>query len=1504
VSGTLTAASNGLAASLAISLSSVSFATGVTGSTLAGPMTVDINTTLGTSGSFAQLSVSNGIVRVLGLELNGTLTLKVSATGVTMTGAGTAILRAGTTGTSTPVLTVTGVSGTLTAASNGLTASLTVSLNKVDFSTGAAGSTLSGAITIDINTTLGASSSFARLNVTGGKLTMLGLDLKGGFTLTVGASAVSMSLTGASVSLNVGTTSVLNFSVGSGAFEARSGGIVARFTLTHGTDVIGSALSGTATLEINTTTSLINLFNGAIVNLPANTARVHLAGSLGITGASAGGTFDFSVGAGVISVVTTNVTISLFGQTLSAGGSFTMGASGDFSATLSSNSFDVGVFVISGTLAFERVGGVFQIAVRGTPGRFSTTPPQIEIPGTGFTLTLDAFAVRSNGTFDVVAHINGTIGSSSLGLSATSVSLHKTGASLDTFSMTFAGGNLLILGTTISLGSFSLNNGGSLAGSVDPPDFDIGAFHFKTGKINFGPGDGHALQFWLIDSAGVAAFGSNLTLNTFYADSDGGFDMQVNGKLNVRGHSLDTVTFNVSAHANVLKFALPNATTLHLGFINVSVNGAASSDGTFRFAGSTSMSSSFNHASVSGTGTVTLDQNGFYGSFSGSGDIGGYSFASVSGTFNESGCLMVSASKLHVTAWAHFPLSSAADCVFDFGVSFDGYIEGAIVFLDANRNGVLDFLDLNGNGIQDENEPLEPSTTTTADGVFGFFVPAEFDTNGDGVIDGNEGRLVVIGGIDSTTLLPLDIPLMAPSGSEIVSPLTTLATVMSDQEGLSFDEASAQIIEALALPAVDIATFNPIAETLNGNSLGPAVFAALAQIQDTVVAVGQLIQGASGVSAQTAAFAAFSSLAHLTASSTTPLQFNNTNLVTSLIDAAMTIAGVTLTPQIIDAAAGVIAAGNAQIGNLTSVADENFLRAVARIQTVTQGTGASDLAAAAAGTLTIEALLQQNSGAGLTARIAAANIGNVASPELTISDVTIIEGNTGVSTATFTVTLSDAAALPVTVNLQTADGTATAADGDYTPAAILLTFAPGETVKTASVQISGDLAFESNETFFLQFLSAMGAHIGEFEGTATIVNDDTGAPVAHDDSANTNEDTPIAIDVLGNDFDPGGSMQPGSITITQTANHGTTAVNGSTGLVIYTPASDFSGIDSFRYTVTNALGLTSNIATVSIVIAPVNDAPVARNDSATTSELLPVTIAALANDTDVDGSLVAASLEIAAGPSHGTVQVNALTGVVTYTPDVEFAGIDSFRYSVRDDSGAVSNMATVTITVIALPEKSARLQADPVQTGLTALIVKGTSYDDDIRVASEGHSQVKVTIGNKSLGVFAPTGRIVILGGNGNDEIDADGNFAVPVEIHGGAGNDDLRGPSSPAILVGGSGNDVLIGGSGRDLLIGGTGTDKLSGKSGDDLLIGGWTRFDDNAIALASIFSTWTRKDLTFSERVSRIHYGVPGGVQLNSTTVFDDGRNDWLSGGSGVDWTIESGEHCWYRRSLEWVD
>lgn len=114
---------------------------------------------------------------------------------------------------------------------------------------------------------------------------------------------------------------------------------------------------------------------------------------------------------------------------------------------------------------------------------------------------------------------------------------------------------------------------------------------------------------------------------------------------------------------------------------------------------------------------------------------------------------------------------------------------------------------------------------------------------------------------------------------------------------------------------------------------------------------------------------------------------------------------------------------------------------------------------------------------------------------LSISDVTIVEGNVGTTNAVFTVTLSAASALPVTVIASSADGTATT-PGDYLLLPpTMLTFAPGETTKTVSVAINGDLLVEGNENFFVNLVAPVNATISDAQGVGTILDDDPVAPV-------------------------------------------------------------------------------------------------------------------------------------------------------------------------------------------------------------------------------------------------------------------------------------------------------------------------------------------------------------------------------------------------------------------------
>ena len=120
---------------------------------------------------------------------------------------------------------------------------------------------------------------------------------------------------------------------------------------------------------------------------------------------------------------------------------------------------------------------------------------------------------------------------------------------------------------------------------------------------------------------------------------------------------------------------------------------------------------------------------------------------------------------------------------------------------------------------------------------------------------------------------------------------------------------------------------------------------------------------------------------------------------------------------------------------------------------------------------------------------------DVAEPQrqISINDVTVTEGNSGVTPAEFTVSLDAASANPITVDFATANGTATA-PGDYTAATGTVTFAPGDTSETVTVQVNGDALVEPDETFDVNLSNATGnAAILDGTGVGTITNDDVAA---------------------------------------------------------------------------------------------------------------------------------------------------------------------------------------------------------------------------------------------------------------------------------------------------------------------------------------------------------------------------------------------------------------------------
>jgi probable HAF family extracellular repeat protein len=110
-------------------------------------------------------------------------------------------------------------------------------------------------------------------------------------------------------------------------------------------------------------------------------------------------------------------------------------------------------------------------------------------------------------------------------------------------------------------------------------------------------------------------------------------------------------------------------------------------------------------------------------------------------------------------------------------------------------------------------------------------------------------------------------------------------------------------------------------------------------------------------------------------------------------------------------------------------------------------------------------------------------------PSLTIGNISMTEGNSGTTTAVFTVSLSAATSFPVTVCYDTADGTAYAGL-DYQSASATLTFAPGETSKTISISVISDRIAEANETFYVNLSQPTNATIAAGQGVGTILDDE------------------------------------------------------------------------------------------------------------------------------------------------------------------------------------------------------------------------------------------------------------------------------------------------------------------------------------------------------------------------------------------------------------------------------
>ena len=224
-------------------------------------------------------------------------------------------------------------------------------------------------------------------------------------------------------------------------------------------------------------------------------------------------------------------------------------------------------------------------------------------------------------------------------------------------------------------------------------------------------------------------------------------------------------------------------------------------------------------------------------------------------------------------------------------------------------------------------------------------------------------------------------------------------------------------------------------------------------------------------------------------------------------------------------------------------------------------------------------------------------------------------------------------------------------------------------------------------------------------------------PVATNDSAVTNINTAVTVNVLANDSDADGD----ALTISGVSNvvNGTAVVNAAASRVIFTPAAGAGGTGSFTYSVSDGQGGT---ASASVTVAIVNRAPVAGADAAATTQGVAVTITnLLANDSDPDGD--ALSVTAVAQGTGGSVSLGA-ANAVTFTPAAGFVGNAAFTYTVSDTRGA-SATGNVTVSVTSTTPPPAEVPGLVLALNFDEL--SGTSVLDRSGLANNGTMNAGVT---------------------------------------------------------------------------------------------------------------------------------------------------------------------------------
>ncbi|MDL5367048.1 Calx-beta domain-containing protein [Xanthomonas sp. NCPPB 2654] len=362
-----------------------------------------------------------------------------------------------------------------------------------------------------------------------------------------------------------------------------------------------------------------------------------------------------------------------------------------------------------------------------------------------------------------------------------------------------------------------------------------------------------------------------------------------------------------------------------------------------------------------------------------------------------------------------------------------------------------------------------------------------------------------------------------------------------------------------------------------------------------------------------------------------------------------------------------------------------------------------------------------------------------AQPTLSIDDVSVNEGNSGTTTATFTVSLSAASGQTVSVDYASADGTATAGS-DYVARVGTLTFAPGTTAQGVAITVNGDTAVEPNETFSVDLSGASNAGIARATGTGTITNDDAVVTVGPASLPSATAGTAYSQNLSAS-----GGTAPYSFVISAGALPAGLTLSAA-GVLSGTPTA--SGSFNFTATATDSGGspTSGNRAYALVVASPTLTLPATTLAGGTAGQAYTAAI------NPATGGIAPYTYTLSAGALPAGVTVNSATGALSGTPTV--AGNFNFSLTATDSTTGSAGQASQSYS-LSIVSPTLSIAPPTLPTGTA-----GSAYSQTLS-ASGGTAPYSYAVSAGAL----PTGLSLAAGGALAGTPTVAGSFAFTVTV-------------------------------------------------------------------------------------------------------------------------------------------